>query len=504
MAPKPPGRDPRFLRVLDQFGRPVPRRMLTADYEAASFGRRLASTWGTSTAGPNMSLAWTLGTLRARSRQLVRNKDISSGAVDTWVSNLIGTGITPRWQIEDKALKKDLQDLWSDWIQESDADGMLDFHGQQALAARAMVECGEALARLRIRRMEDGLAVPLQVQLLEPDHLDETYSGTAENGNPIRMGIEFNRIGRRVAYHLFRDHPGDGLGSTERTRVPASEICHVYRPLRAGQLRGVPWMAPVILTLHELDQYEDAELVRKKTAAMFGGFITQPYDEDDLSPLGLSSGADAQGRDLVALEPGTFPVLDPGMDIRFAEPADVGGQYEAWMTQQLRRIARGVGITYEQLSGDLRGVTYSSVRAALLEFRRFCKQIQLQVLAFQFCRRVAVMWMDLAVLSGVLPIRDYWYNRRKYLRITWRPDGWDWVDPWKDQKAEQLSVRCGFKSRAQVIAERGGDVDVVDRELADDNARADDLGLVLDSDPRKTSTSGAMQDAEDALLWKED
>ncbi|SHE28290.1 phage portal protein, lambda family [Desulfacinum infernum DSM 9756] len=194
---------------------------------------------------------------------------------------------------------------------------------------------------------------------------------------------------------------------------------------------------------------------------MFGGFITQPYDEDDLSPLGLSSGVDAQGRDLVALEPGTFPVLDPGMDIRFAEPADVGGQYEAWVTQQLRRIAKGVGITYEQLSGDLRGVTYSSVRAALLEFRRFCKQIQLQVLAFQFCRCVAVMWMDLAVLSGVLPIRDYWDNRRTYLRVTWRPDGWDWVDPWKDQKAEQLSVRCGFKSRAQVIAERGGDVDVV-------------------------------------------
>lgn len=488
MAPKPP-------KLFDQYGRPIPR-VLTSSYEGALTGRRIGS-WGTSTQGVNTSLAWSLNTLRARSRELVRNKDIASGAVDTWVSNLIGTGITPRWQIEDKELKRDIQSLWTDWCQESDADGLLDFSGQQALIARAMVEAGEVLARIRYRKPQDGLSVPIQVQIIEADHLDETHNTVLDNGNRIRMGIEIDQIGRRVAYWLSRNHPGEMLldsFDSEKVRVPAGEICHVYRPLRPGQLRGVPWLAPVIITLRELDQYEDAELVRKKTAAMFGGFITQPFQDEAALPIGMSAGTDTEGRDIVALEPGTFPILEPGMDIRFAEPADVGGQYEDWMTQQLRRIARGIGITYEQLTGDLRGVTYSSIRAALLEFRRFCKQIQLQIMAYQFCRRVAIAWMDAAVLAGALTIKDYWDNRRKYLRITWRPDGWDWVDPWKDQKAEQLAVRCGFKSRSQVVAERGGDVDMVDAEIAEDNARADELDLIFDSDPRKTATSGAMQE----------
>ena len=145
-------------------------------------------------------------------------------------------------------------------------------------------------------------------------------------------------------------------------------------------------------------------------------------------------------------------------------------------------------------------VNYSSARVALLEFRRFCRQLQLQVLAFQFCRPVALNWMNLAVLSGALAIRDYWENPRKYTRIKWRPDGWAWVDPLKDQLAEQLLVRNGFKSRAQVVAEMGADVEDVDREIAEDNARADKLGLIFDSDPRKTAKSGSLQDAEDLAV----
>jgi lambda family phage portal protein len=501
MAPKvPKGIRNRFLNVVDQYGRPIPVSALSGHYEGAGFGRRL-STWGTSSAGPNTSLYSSLATLRARSRELVRNHPLPDGAIDSFVANLIGTGITPRWQIEDKVLKKDVQQLWDDWTVEADADGTSSFYGLQALIARAMIEGGEALVRLRNRRPVDMLSVPLQLQGMEGDHLDETYNTIADNGNPIRMGIEFSRNGRRIAYWLFRDHPGESFmgASMERVRVPASQVIHVFKPLRLGQIRGRPWMSSIIVRLHELDQYEDAELVRKKTAAMFGGFITEPPGEDTgISPLGTPS-TDSDNREVVALEPGTFPVLPPGMDVKFAEPADVGGNFDSWIKQQLREIARGMGVTYEQLTGDLEGVNYSSIRAGLLEFRRLCRQIQAHILVHQFCRPVAQYWMDLAVLSGALRISDYWENRRKYQRIKWRPDGWDWVDPVKDQLAEKMSVRSGFKSRAQVVAERGQDIETVDAEIAEDNARADELGLVFDTDPRKTAGSGAIQAAEDAM-----
>ena len=102
------------------------------------------------------------------------------------------------------------------------------------------------------------------------------------NGNRVKAGIEFDGIGRRIAYHVYREHPGESalFGTAgETVCVPADQVLHLYRPLRPGQIRGVPWLAPVLLKLHELDQYDDAELVRRKTAALFAGFITRPGDD---------------------------------------------------------------------------------------------------------------------------------------------------------------------------------------------------------------------------------
>jgi len=475
---------------------------LAGAYEGASFGRRLR-TWGSTPFGPNTELYGSLSALRSRTRELVRNNPYPDGALDILTANLIGSGITPRWKLEDEALRKEIHGLWARWVDQADADGACDFYGLQELVARSMIESGEVFVRFRLRRPEDGLSVPLQLQVLEADHLDETYQSLLDNGNKVRMGIEFDVLGRRVAYWFYADHPGETFLSSnlERRRIPAAQILHIYRKLRPGQIRGRPWPSSVITTLYELDQYEDAELVRKKTAAMFGGFITEnaPSQPGFSSPLGQVVSGSGPDREVVALEPGTFPVLPPGMDVKFSEPADVGGNYERFLKQQVRKAAKGFKTTYEQISGDLEGVSYSSIRASLLEFHRFCRMIQ-RVLVFQLCKPVARMFMDAAVMAGAVEIPDYFEDRAAYNDVAWRPDGWEWVDPVKEMTADLIAVRAGFKTRAQVIAQRGGDIEDVDRETAEDNARADELGLVFDSDPRKTAKSGAMQAAEDAAL----
>ncbi|MEM4239399.1 MAG: phage portal protein, partial [Nitrososphaerota archaeon] len=263
--------------------------------------------WQVPSAGPTQSVSESLATIRARARHLVRNNPIAASAVEEWVSNLIGSsGITPRWNLDDMKLKSELQALWSRWCEEADADGVYDFTGLQGLVARELIEAGEVFVRIRYRRATDGFSVPLQLQVLESDLVDELYSTVLPSGNVVRCGIELDKIGRRVAYWMFQEHPGEvtpfSSVSIDKKRIPAEQIIHVYRPLRAGQLRGISWLAPVIISLYELDQYEDAELVRKKTAAMFGGFIIEGGEPQ----LGVPLGADDLGRDIVALEPGTF------------------------------------------------------------------------------------------------------------------------------------------------------------------------------------------------------
>lgn len=256
-----------------------------------------------------------------------------------------------------------MQALWRDWTEEADAAGQTDFYGLQALACRAMLEGGECLIRLRPRRPEDGLVVPLQLQLLEPEHLPinmntdlEPVAGMSGPGNVVRSGIEFDALGRRVAYHLYRSHPDDGRlapmsgqGGLETVRIDAREIIHLYRVLRPGQIRGEPWLSRALVKLNELDQYDDAELVRKKTAAMFAGFVTRQNPEDNLMGEGTPN---SSGVSLAGLEPGTMQILEPGEDIKFSDPADVGGSYAEFLRTQFRGVAAAIGITYEQLTGD--------------------------------------------------------------------------------------------------------------------------------------------------------
>ena len=476
-----------------QMRRRVGVRLLagTPTYDGIGGGRRSLA-WQVGNPGAVAALAFTQNELRAKSRDLVRRNAWAAAGVEAFVSNAIGTGIKPQSMVADNALRETIHSLWWDWCEDADAAGLTDFYGLQALACRAMLEGGECLVRLRYRRPEDGLPVGLQLQLLEPEHLPATLNQELPSGNVIRAGIEFDRLGRRAAYHLYRSHPGDGSlapmsgnggfgGGMDTVRVPASEVVHLFRPLRPGQIRGEPWLARALVKLNELDQYDDAELVRKKTAAMFAGFITRLSPEDNLMGEGL---ADGNGAAMAGLEPGTMQILEPGEDVKFSQPADVGASYAEFLRMQFRAVAAAMGITYEMLTGDLTQVNYSSIRAGLLEFRRRCEAIQHNVIVHQLCRPIWRAWMEQAALEGALALPTFAENKRDYLSARWIPQGWQWVDPKKEFDAMLTAIRAGLLSRSEAISAFGYDAEDIDREIAADNARADELGLVFDSDPR--------------------
>lgn len=470
-------------------------------HEVSGRGRR-AMAWSPGNPGAIAALLFTGDALRTRSRDLVRRNAWANASLEAFVANAVGTGIKPQSQIQDEAQRTAVQALWLDWTDEADAAGLTDFYGLQALACRALLEGGECLVRLRPRRLEDGLSVPLQLQLLEPEHLPLTLNREQPNGNVVRAGIEFDNLGRRVAYHLYPSHPQDGAlapmsrqGGMETVRIPAREILHLFRPLRPGQIRGEPWLARALVKLNELDQYDDAELVRKKTAALFAAFITRAGPED---PLPGDVPTSTPGVSVTSLEPGTMQFLDPGEDIAFSQPADVGASYEAFLRVQFRAVASAMGITYEQLTGDLTGVNYSSIRAGLLEFRRRCEMIQHSVLVFQLCRPIWNAWMDAAVFAGAIELPGYRRRKRTYRACKWIPQGWSWVDPEKEFKAVILAIRAGLLSRAQAVSSFGYDAEEIDREIAADNARADRLGLLLDTDPRQLDRTGSKHPAPPA------
>lgn len=453
------------------------RRVVASAFDAATTGRR-GRTWGTSDWGPNAALLGSASTIRARARDAVRNSLWAGNANESFAANVVGTGIKPRSAVQDKEIRDRIHALWAEWIEYADADETCDFYGQQALVARAVHASGELFARVRYRRPEDGLPVAMQVQLLESDMVAYDVNEPVPGGGRIIGGIEFDAIGRRVAYHMHANHPGDALygsGSTERRRVPADQVIHVFKPLRPGQQRGLPHVVRALLKLHELGKYDEAEVIRKKIAAMLAGFIIRDgsgstmFGEDEAE-------LDEAGDPLIPWEPGTLNVLQPGEDIKFSEPADVGGSYKDFMRLQCQALARGMDVTYEQMSGDLTGANYSSIRAGLVESRRCQEPIQ-RMIVFQFCRKVWNAWLDQAVLEGALTIPGYAERRREFQRVTWIRPAWEWVDPLKDTQATLAAIDGLIMSRSEAIAQRGRDPNEVDAEIAADNERAATLGI---------------------------
>lgn len=451
-------------------------------YEGAAKGRRTDG-WRTLGTSANAETRRALNTLRDRSRDLVRNNPYAARAVNVLAANMVGYGIKTSIRTRNKKDSPKLQSAWVEWAESTQCDvlGQHDLYGLQELMVRTIVESGEVLVRRIWRNAKDGLTVPLQLQVLEPDYIDTSRDGEKYNGNEILQGIEYDKQGRRVAYWLFDTHPGDFYSFARTTYVSkrhdAKDILHVYRVDRAGQVRGVPWFAPVILRLRDLDEYEDAQLVRQKIAACFAAFIKDMESGEE-----AASANDAE--DLTErLEPGAIQRLPAGTDMVLANPPLVQG-YNEYMSATLHAIAAGLGVPYESLTGDYSQVNFTSGRMGRSEFHGLLDVWQWKMLIPQACSGIFRWFLEGASLAG--------YTTQgataKYV-----PPRRTLVDPTREIPAIIKAVRGGALTLYGMIREMGYEPEEFLSEIAEGNARADELGIVLDSDARKVSMQGQVQ-----------
>lgn len=471
--------------ILDQYGRPFRRRR----YEGAANSRRTQG-WRAPATSQNEETRISLPVLRRRARQLARDNSFAKRGVGALRNDLVGRGIQPRplgLSQEDKRLVLDVYRSWALTI-ECDQEGESHLPALQRAAIVGMIEGGESLVR-RIIDTDSSNPVPLRLQVLEPEHLDHDKDEELANGNRVIQGVEVDSNGRRVGYHLFKEHPGDtGIRSSssfrfllETTVVPREDMIHLYRTDRAGQVRGVPWLAPCMIRLRDFDELLDARMVREKIAAMFGGFIRNNEMADLSEP---AEGSTEEDDRIQTLEPGTWPVLKGGTEIDFANPPVVEGWREASQVT-LQEIASGLDVTYEALTSDLSNVNFSSGRMGAEEMRQSVEDIQEHTVVPRLLTRIWDWFLEVAVLAKALP------PRLRKVPVIWSFPAPTIVDPRIETAAMKLRIRNGVTSLAEEIRRRGEDPDKVLEEIAETNAKLDEMGIVLDSDPRNTGQPGA-------------
>ena len=450
------------------------------NYNAATTGNRGGS-WRRSASDADAA-AGHRARLAFVARDMVRNTPFALRAQAVIANNVASDGII--WKVSGgpktraEALRKALKAHFD--TTSIDANGRCNLYGLQRLVVNTIVDSGEVLIRRRRRFAKDGLVLPFQIEVLEPDFLDTSrdslLASRSTSDNEVREGIEYDAIGRRVAYWLFDRHPGGVLnlrsGLASR-RVPASEILHVYRQDRPGQMRGVTWFAPIAMAMQDLDDMQDAQLMRQKIAACFAAFRVSP--DGDFEPTNNStSGETADIAGLSNIMPGRIQNLAQGEDIRFSSPPAVDG-YDKFTRLVLQSAAAGMGITYEALSGDLSGVNFSSARMGRMEMDR-------NVSAWQWLMMIPQMMQPLAAWAIEAFEVSTGQRRGSDLTLDWVPPHRMLVDPAREIPALRDKVKAGFASRQGVLRELGYDPEDIMAEQAEDRALCVETGLRFDSD----------------------
>lgn len=449
---------------------------VSAGFDGAQGKRRLAQ-WQPTGRTLNSILAGQSGPLLRRTRDLARNNTLAGSIQESFAANLVGTGVKPSSMVDNKPLRERINALWVRSTDETDADEIDDFYGQQLTVANELFEAGEVFGLLIERDASWDLAVPLQVRLIQAEQCPQDLSRPLPAGGYIRQGIEFDARHRRVAYWFYPTHPGeDALDARgfEPVRVRASDVVHVFERRHAGQVRGVSRLARSMVRLYDLDLFDSFELERKKLAAANAGWITQNPETADPAE---QEDPDDPGASTIVWAGGTINRLAPGEEIKFTDPADVGGSYEAFKVHNKIDACAGTGMPYSSSTGDSRRANYGSQRAELLEMRRRLEPLIWSTIVRKFGRPVRERWFRLAVQVGAIALPGGSRDWRAYSTTKWIPQAWAWIDPEKDRKAEVLAVRAGFKARADVVEAEGYDVEDVDKRIKADREREEALGL---------------------------
>lgn len=449
----------------------------TRSYDGASGGRRHWVRGRT----PNQLQAQQSARfeLAARARYLADNNPQAAAGVNAWVSSLVGAGVKPNSLHRSRIVREKLNLAWEAATDTFDADNVTDLYGLQAVMVRRMIIDGEAFAVMFIK--DDRL----KIRLLDPEQVDKSVTRDVPGGGRIVSGVEFNKDGDRVAYHVRRHNVLHASLSYETDRVAAADMLHLFLVETPGQVRGVSWFAPVLTRMANFDGWIDAQLTKFAVGSMLVGFINggdggdEPFEEE------------AEG---IPLEPGTIKRLPPGTsDVQFSNPPTIGMEAIEFAKMLEREIAAGLGLPAWMVSQDLSQANYGSQRGGLIEFRRRVEQIQHGALAFQVLRPLWNRWVTVEIMAGRIRA-----NLAEAQAVKWITPKQTWIDPLKDAQAEVIAISAGILSRREAVTSRGYDIEQIDAEIADDTERAKRLGLTfttLGADNRPVSETASNQEA---------
>jgi lambda family phage portal protein len=439
--------------------------------------------------------------LRLQARHLDENHDLAGGVLDVLVNNVVGRGIAVEPQVKlkngdlAKPVNDKLMELWEEWVRFPEVTWECHWNHMLRLLARHWFRDGEVLVKHiegTSNTIDHGTLVPYSLEMIEADFLPFDLTDTKKK---IIHGVEKNAWRRPRAYHLYKEHPGDAhtlVTKFDTKRFPAEKILHLKISKRISQTRGVSVFASVMARMEDIKDYELSERMAAKVAASICAYIRKSLD-------GPAAGVqvDESGKRKMEMRPGMiFDNLLPGEEVGMIDSNRPNAMLEQFRNSQLRAVAAGTSTGYSSISKDYNG-TYSAQRQELVE-----QSVHYAVLREYFIERcVRPIWerfVSMAVLSGQLQLAEGEINSNSLKKAGFQGPIMPWIDPQKEANAEEKMVSAGFKSRAQVIRERGGNPQDTFEQIKQEREQEKEAGLSFSTSGKQLSLFNENQGDSDA------
>ncbi|MEM9302506.1 MAG: phage portal protein [Pseudomonadota bacterium] len=473
------GKKPKSGQSLGQLAR-MPRRSFKAGQQSNQ-----THGWTSSPAPLDKGLEQHLSRIRARSRDLSLNNDYGRKFIHMARAHVVGhNGIALQSRLRDRQGKLDVADntdieqAFIRWGRPGNADatGRLSWWDCQRMFIQTVAVDGECFVRFR-RRGPFGF----QLQFLDSETIPTDLKFTAKNGHQVFQGIEYNSIGRPVAYYQRTSSRREQYRTNTRLlRIPASEMLHCFISEQVSQGRGFPWMASAMLRMNMLVDYEETELVASQVGSSKMAFIERNNSGDGWDGDGSASDYD----DLVSeAEPGAFEHIPHGSKVHEFNPNHPSTAFKDFVSASLRGAASGLGVSYNTLANDLSDVNFSSMRHGAHEEREIWMSLQKWMITY-FCTPIYERWLMGASLTNQVAV-PFAVGTAEFPH-SWQPRRWGAVDPLKESQTNANALAMRITSRSQILRDAGFDPLEVWQEIADETRILSEMGINPEAIPYGT------------------
>jgi lambda family phage portal protein len=512
------------------------KAMVGGAYEGASRISREAALWAPPIRSADGDIRGEKTLLDARGRDMARNEPYIAGAVDINKDSIVGgsymLNAKPNWKVL-KDTSKGFDEKWAEEFQEIaeakftlyaespdnwlDAGRTMTFTGMIRLGIGVFTVGGEVLATAEWLR-DVGRPYSTAIQMVDLDRLSNPNG--VQDDLRLRQGVQRNQFGAPQGYHIRMAHPGDRFVTFEQSRwkyVPIRkpwgrlQVIHIIDPDRPDQTRGVAKMVSALKEMRMAKKYHEITLQNAVVNATYAAAIESELPpEQAFAALGMDGANEwiesyldqiseytGSSRNL-HIDGVKIPHLFPGTKLKLLNAGQPGGVGTVFEESLLRKIAAGLGVSYEQLARDYSKTNYSSARAAMLETHKGM-QAKKKMVADRYASSIYSLWLEEALQMGELPLpagvkRDTFFyqgqNKDAICNAGWIGANRGQIDELKETQAAVMRIKAGLSTYEVETARMGSDFREVFAQRAREDALIESYGLDFNADPSQGSAQG--------------